>query len=414
MNNGLIKIITGIRRCGKSYLLFKLFYDYLVSHGVDKSSIITIALDNPDYEEYRDSKTLMQYIKSKITDEGNYYVFIDEIQYAIRAEELKNPDVPLKIYDALNGLLHINNVDVYVTGSNSKLLSKDVMTQFRGRGDEVRVLPLSFSEYITAYDGDKYEAWEDYYTYGGLPFILQRKTAKQKSDYLVNLFNETYIKDILERYKVKNESEFEELLNILSSSIGSLTNPTKLANTFNSVKNVDISANTIAKYLTYLEDSFLITKAVRYDLKGKKYINTPIKYYFSDIGLRNARLNFRQQEENHIMENIIFNELLYRGYNIDVGIVEMREKQESGQYVRKQLEVDFIANQGSKRYYIQSAFSLPTGEKIAQENRPLMNIGDSFKKIIVVKDKIKLKRDEFGIVTMDIFDFLLNPNSLDL
>lgn len=414
-HNGLIKVITGIRRSGKSYLLFNLYNDYLLSSGVKESQIIKLALDDDINARYRNPNELSTYIRSKILDDKNmYYIFIDEIQFVQR---IKNPYAEndfITFYDVLNGLLKIKNVDIYVTGSNSKMLSKDVLTEFRGRGDEIRVLPLSFSEFMSVYNGDKYDAWTEYYTYGGLPAIINIKDEKQKANYLINLFRETYIKDILERNNIKNNEELEDLLNILSSSIGSLTNPNKLSNTFKSMKNIDIHTNTIKSYLEIFEDSFIISKTLRYDVKGKKYINTPAKYYFTDLGLRNARLNFRQQEENHIMENVIYNELIYRGYNVDVGIVEINEKQGDGKYAKKQLEVDFIANQGSKRYYIQSAFSLSTDEKIKQEQKPLINIVDSFKKIVVVKDRIKLKRDDNGIVTMDIFDFLLNPNSLDL
>ena len=344
----------------------------------------------------------MDYIENQIKDNDIYYILLDEVQMLEEFEEV------------LNSLLHIKNTDIYVTGSNSKFLSKDIITEFRGRGDEIHIFPLSFSEFMSVYKGDKYDGWNEYLTYGGLPMILSMKTDKDKSNYLNHLFKETYIKDIVERNKIKGEAELEELINILSSSIGSLTNPTKLYNTFKSIKNVDISQQTIINYLSYLEDSFLINKAMRYDVKGKKYIATPQKYYFEDVGLRNARLNFRQQEHNHIMENIIYNELRYRGYNVDVGVVDVRVKDKDGNYSKTKLEIDFVANQGSKKYYIQSAFRLSDEEKTYQEQRPLISVRDSFKKIIIVGEKIKLNRDEQGIVVIDIFDFLLNPNSVDL
>lgn len=415
-HNGMIKVITGIRRSGKSYLLFTLFYDHLIAEGVKKENIIKLELDQTENIKYRNPFELDKYIRGLIKDNGEmHYVFLDEIQFV---EKVKNPYVEngaeITFYDVLNGLMRIRNADIYVTGSNSRMLSTEVLTEFRGRGDEVRVYPLAFSEYMQAYDGDKYDGWLDYYTYGGLPAILERKTDTQKSDYLENLFKETYIKDIVERNKVKNSDDLEDLLDVLSSSIGSLTNPNRISNTFKTEKNVDLSKNTIEKYIGYFEDAFLITESKRFDIKGRKYINTPKKYYFTDVGLRNARLNFRQQEENHIMENIIYNELIYRGFKVDVGIVEIREKQEDGSYKQKQLEVDFIANKGSRRYYIQSAFEMRSPEKEYQELRPYSAIEDSFKKIVVTKDHIKLKRDENGIVTMSIYDFLLKNDSLDI
>lgn len=400
--NGLIKVVTGIRRCGKSYLLFNIFYDYLIKSGVKKNHIIKMQLDDLKNKKYRKAEVLMDYIENQIKDNDIYYILLDEVQMLEEFEEV------------LNSLLHIKNTDIYVTGSNSKFLSKDIITEFRGRGDEIHIFPLSFSEFMSVYKGDKYDGWNEYLTYGGLPMILSMKTDKDKSNYLNHLFKETYIKDIVERNNIKGEAELEELINILSSSIGSLTNPTKLYNTFKSIKNVDISQQTIINYLSYLEDSFLINKAMRYDVKGKKYIATPQKYYFEDVGLRNARLNFRQQEHNHIMENIIYNELRYRGYNVDVGVVDVRVKDKDGNYSKTKLEIDFVANQGSKKYYIQSAFRLSDEEKTYQEQRPLISVRDSFKKIIIVGEKIKLNRDEQGIVVIDIFDFLLNPNSLDL
>lgn len=403
MDNGLIKVITGIRRCGKSYLLFKLFYKYLKENlHIDEEHIIKLALDDRQNKEYLNPDALYVYVKGRIKDNEKYYILLDEVQLVEDFESV------------LNGFLHIENADTYVTGSNAKFLSKDIITEFRGRGDEIRVAPLSFAEFLSVYgSGDKYDAWNEYFTYGGLPAILERKTVKQKTEYLINLFKEVYLTDIKERNKVKNDGELEELLNVLSSSIGSLTNPSKLNKTFKTMKNVELSEPTIKNYLEYLEDAFVVHKALRYDIKGKKYINTPSKYYFTDVGLRNARLNFRQQEENHIMENIIYNELRIRGYSVDVGIVEINERIEDGRYVKKSLEVDFIAMQGSKKYYIQSAFRISDGDKEKQEKRSLENINDFFKKIVVMKDRTMLSRDENGIVTMDIFEFLLNPNSLD-
>ena len=399
--NGLIKVVTGIRRCGKSYLLFRLYYQYLLDSGVDASRIIRIPLDDEDYEDLRDSKQLNSYVKKHITDESMWYVFLDEVQMCKGFESV------------LNGLNRKENLDIYVTGSNSKFLSSDVLTEFRGRGDEVRVYPLSFSEYVSAYSGDKYDAWLDYYTYGGLPLILSRQTEELKAKYLTDLCSELYLKDIEERNKLRGDNVMADLVNVLASAVGSLTNPTKLANTFSS-NGIGVSDKTIGLYINYLEDAFFISKAQRYDIKGKKYIASPFKYYFTDVGLRNARLNFRQQEENHIMENIIYNELLVRGFQVDVGIIEHSERDGKGKLVRKRLEVDFVCNRGSQRYYIQSAFAIPDREKMVQEKKSLVHIGDSFKKIIVVKDRIKLWRNEEGIVVMGIMDFLLNPNSLEL
>lgn len=395
--NGLIKVITGIRRCGKSYMLNNLFYNYLIENGVKDDHIIKLALDREENVEYHDSKKLNKYILSQIKDDDIYYVLIDEIQLADGFEFV------------LNGLLYEKNIDVYVTGSNSRFLSSDIITEFRGRGDEVRIYPLSFAEFVNAYDGDRYEAWNEYITYGGMPLILRQHTDEQKSRYLMSLYDLTYKKDIVDRNSIDKPDILDTLINILASSVGSLTNPQKIYNTFISNGITDISKNTIISYMDYLLDSFLIEKAQRYDVKGKKYIQTPQKYYFADIGLRNAKLNFRQQEENHIMENIIYNELLIRGYNVDVGVVEVREDN-----ARKQLEVDFVCNQGSKRYYIQSALNLDTEEKTLQETKSLNNIGDNFKKIIVVKDNIKLWRNDAGILIIGIQEFLLNKNSLDL
>lgn len=399
--NGLIKVVTGIRRCGKSYLLFKLYYQYLLDSGVDASKIITVPLDDDDYEELRDSKKLSMYIKQCVTGDSTWYVFLDEVQLCKGFEAV------------LNGLNRRENLDIYVTGSNSKFLSSDVLTEFRGRGDEVRVYPLSFSEYMSAYPGDKYDAWIDYYTYGGLPLILSRKTDELKAKYLIDLCKELYLKDIEDRYNLRADNVMAALVNILASAVGFLTNPTKLANTFRS-NGIKVSDKTVGAYIVYLMDAFFISKAERYDIKGKKYIASPFKYYFTDVGLRNGQLNFRQQEENHIMENIIYNELLIRGFNVDVGVVEHSERDDNGKAIRKRLEVDFVCNRGNQRYYIQSAFAIPDSDKMKQEKNSLVRIGDSFKKIIVVKDRIKLWRNEEGIVVMGIMDFLLNPNSLDL
>ena len=399
--NGLIKIVTGIRRCGKSYLLFKLFHDYLISKGIKEDHIVRVALDDLMNEELREPHALLRHIRERIQAEGMYYVLLDEIQL-----------VP-NFYEVLNSLLHVQNADVYVTGSNSKFLSKDVVTEFRGRGDEIHLYPLSFSEFMQGYQGDKWNAWREYYTFGGLPLILSLETEQKKSEYLKNLYESVYLVDILERNKVRNKAEFDELARIIASSIGSPCNPTKLSNTFRSVKNVTVSSASIARYLSYMEYAFLIEKSIRYNIKGKKYINTLSKYYFSDLGIRNALLGFRQQEESHIMENIVYNELRTRGYHVDVGMVEERTTDKNNKTIRKQYEVDFVANQGNKRYYIQSAFAMPDEAKVRQETASLTRIDDSFKKIIVVKDDIMPKRDENGIVTIGIMDFLLRPDSLD-
>lgn len=399
--NGLIKIVTGIRRCGKSYLLFKLFHDNLVSKGVKEDHIIKVALDDLMNEELREPHALLNYIRGRIQDKDLYYVLLDEVQLV--------PD----FYEVLNSLLHVRNTDVYVTGSNSRFLSKDVVTEFRGRGDEIHLHPLSFSEFMQGYQGDKWSGWREYYTFGGLPLVLSLETEQKKSEYLKNLYESVYLVDILERNKVRNKAEFDELIRIIASSIGSPCNPTKLSNTFKSVKNITVSSASIARYLSYMEYAFLIEKSIRYNIKGKKYINTLSKYYFSDLGIRNALLGFRQQEESHIMENIIYNELRTRGYHVDVGMVEERTTDRNNKTIRKQYEVDFVANQGSKRYYIQSAFALLDEAKVRQETASLTRIDDSFKKIIVVKDDIMPKRDENGIVTIGIMDFLLRPDSLD-
>ena len=412
MNNGMIKVVTGIRRCGKTYLLFHLFYDYLVQSGVPEDNIITVPLDDDDYAEYTDPGRLYDYIKSKLTDsKQKYYVFIDEAQYAITREEMKNPDIPIRLYGVLNGLLRKENVDVYVTGSNSKFLSTDIMTEFRGRGDEVHIAPLSFSEFVPAFDGDKMEAWRDYTYYGGMPRILMEKDDQAKTAYLDRLNKEIYVKDITERYNIRNGEGMEELMKVLASAIGSLTNAQKVSDTFSGNGIKGITMPTIANYLVYLQESFIVQKAERYDIKGRKYISTPSKYYYSDMGLRNAFLNFRQYEETHIMENVIYNELIYRGYNVDVGVVEVRSDDGNK---KKQLEVDFVANQGNKRYYIQSAFALPDQEKMDQEQASLIKISDSFKKIIVVNSNTPVWRNDQGILVMNLYDFLLNEDSLDM
>ena len=402
MNNGMIKVVTGIRRSGKSYLLFKLFYEYLLSQGVLESHIIKIELDQRKNRIYRDPDVILDYIETLIEDDKQYYILLDEVQMLNDFEEV------------LNSLLHISNVDIYVTGSNSKFLSKDVITEFRGRGDEIHVFPLTFKEFMQVYDGDMYRGFADYIVYGGLPLISTMKTETQKVNYLTNLFNETYLKDIIERNHIEKTQELENLINVLASAIGSLTNPPKIQATFKSSIGSAISINTIRHYIEYLEDAFIISEAHRSNIKGRKYIGTPLKYYFEDIGLRNARLGFRQVEETHLMENIIYNELRYRGYSVDVGVVEKREMSENGKQIRKALEIDFVANLGSQRYYIQSALSMPTPEKQIQEKTSLINVADSFKKIIIVKDIVNVKRDENGIVTMSIYDFLLKENSLDL
>ena len=411
MDNGMIKVITGIRRCGKTYLLFHLFYDYLIQSGVHEDNIITVPLDDYDYSEYTDPLKLYEYIKSRMTDKKNkYYILIDEAQYAITKEEMKNPDVPIRLYGVLNGLLRKENADVYVTGSNSKFLSTDILTEFRGRGDEIHIAPLSFSEFFHAKKWDKSDAWREYTYYGGMPRILSEKDDPAKSSYLERLNKEIYIRDIMERYDIRNGEGMEELMKVLASAIGALTNAQKVADTFNSSGIKGITMPTIANYLVYLQESFIIQKAERYDIKGRKYISTPAKYYYSDIGLRNAILNFRQYEETHIMENVIYNELVYRGYNVDVGVVEARTA-DGG---RKQLEVDFVANQGNKRYYIQSAFALPDQEKIDQEQASLLRIADSFKKILVVNSNTPTWINDHGILIINLYDFLLNEGSLDL
>ena len=401
-HNGLIKVITGMRRCGKSYLLFTLFKDYLLSEGIEKSHIIEIAFDAYENKQYRDPDVLYPYLKEKIKDDGMYYVLLDEVQLLGEFEAI------------LNSLTRMKNVDVYVTGSNARFLSKDVITEFRGRGDEVHMYPLSFAEFMSVYPGTKQDGWNEYMLYGGLPLVLSFTTPDQKIAFLKSLFEKTYISDIVGRHNIRNKAELEELLNILSSAIGSLTNPEKLAATFRSVKNKKISSNTIKKYIDYLCDSFLIDSAVRYDVKGKKYIDTPVKYYFTDMGLRNACLNFRQLEETHSMENIIFNELKIRGFNVDVGVIMQYDTNEKGNSIRKQLEIDFVCNKGSKRYYIQSAYAIPDQAKMEQEQRSLMLTGDFFKRIIITKDTPAPYYNENGVLIMSVYDFLLNENSLDI
>lgn len=399
--NGLIKIVTGIRRCGKSFLLFKLFKQHLLKAGVDAEHIIQIALDDIESADLREPLTLYKCIKAKMKDDDLYYILLDEVQLVPRFE------------DVLNSLLRIDNADVYVTGSNSKFLSSDIITEFRGRGDEIHLYPLSLSEYCEGTGLSPAEAWKDYYTYGGLPHILTLETEKKKFDYLDNLFESVYLIDILERQRIKNKAEFEELVKIIASGIGAPTNPAKLANTFKSVKNVNIDPTTIDRYLGYMQDAFLIEKSERYDVKGKKYIGSLAKYYYSDLGLRNVILGLRQQEETHIMENILYNELRRRGCKVDVGMVEQRFVDDDGKWKRKQLEVDFVVNQGNQRYYIQSALALPNEDKRKQEMGALLRINDSFKKMIIVKDDIKPWRDENGILTMGLSDFLMNADSLE-
>ncbi len=402
MHNGMIKIVTGIRRSGKSYLLFHIFKNYLLDLEISESHIITIELDQRKNRKYRDPDAILDYIESLITDHEQYYIMLDEVQMLAEFEEV------------LNTLLHIPNADIYVTGSNSKFLSKDVITEFRGRGDEIHIYPLTFKEFMQVYDGDMYHGWAEYIVYGGLPLTVTMKTEEQKIHYLTRLFDETYIKDIIDRHHIDKAQELEDLIHILASAIGSLTNAPKIEATFKSVIKSDISLNTIRQYMEYLEDAFIISKANRYNVKGRKYIGTPLKYYFEDLGLRNVRLGFRQIEETHLMENVVYNELRSRGYSVDVGVVEKRGINAEGKSERIQLEIDFIANLGSKRYYIQSAFGMPTEERKRQEKASLVNVKDSFKKIIIVKDVVNVTRDEDGITIMSIYDFLLKENSLEL
>ena len=400
-DNGMIKIITGIRRCGKSFLLFVLFKNYLLENGVDNEHIIAIALDGIENEELRDPKKCYQYIKDAMKDEQRYYLILDEVQFMPRFEEV------------LNSLLRISNIDVYVTGSNSRFLSSDIVTEFRGRGEEIRIYPLSFAEFYSAYDGDYDEAWEEYMTYGGLPQVAQFSVERQKAEYLKNIFTNVYIRDVVERNNIKNVDEIGTLVDILASAIGAPTNPTKISNTFKSERGINYSNKTISNHIDYLTEAFLISKAERYDIKGRKYVGANLKYYFSDVGLRNARLNFRQQEPTHIMENIVYNELLIRGYNVDVGIVDVYAKNDYGKTTRKQFEVDFVVNQGSQRYYIQVAYDMVSEEKQTQEFNSFRNIPDSFKKIVIVNGTKKPYRNDEGFVIMGMKYFLLNADSLE-
>ena len=400
-DNGMIKIITGIRRCGKSFLLFVLFKKYLLESGVDNDHIIEIALDGIENEELRDPQKCYQYIKDTMQDDQKYYLILDEVQFMPRFEE------------ELNSLLRIRNIDVYVTGSNSRFLSSDIVTEFRGRGDEIRIYPLSFAEFYAAFDGDYDDAWEEYMTYGGLPQVAQFSVERQKSEYLKNIFTNVYIKDVIERNRIQNVDEIGTLVDVLASAIGSPTNPTKISNTFKSERGSNYSNKTISNHIDYLEEAFLISKADRYDIKGRKYVGANLKYYFTDIGLRNARLNFRQQEPTHIMENIVYNELLIRGYNVDVGIVDVFAKNGEGKRIHKQLEVDFVVNQGSQRYYIQVAYDMTSEEKQTQELNSFRNIPDSFKKIVIVNGTKKPWRNDEGFVIMGMKYFLLNADSLE-
>lgn len=400
-NNGMIKIITGIRRCGKSYLLFVLFKKYLLENGIDKKHIIEIALDGIENEELRDPRLCYQFVKNKLEDEKKYYLLLDEVQFMPRFEEM------------LNSLLRIENIDVYVTGSNSRFLSSDIVTEFRGRGDEVRIYPLSFAEFFSCYDGEYDDAWEEYMVYGGLPQTVQFPLERQKAEYLKNILGNVYLRDVIERNHIQNVDEIDALVDVLASSIGALTNPTKIANTFKSERGSDYSNKTISNHIDRLAEAFLISKVNRYDIKGRKYIGANLKYYFTDIGIRNARLNFRQQEPAHIVENIVYNELILRGYNVDVGIVDIYEKKQECGKIHKKLEVDFVVNQGSQRYYIQVAYDMTTKEKQAQEFKSFRNIADSFKKIVIVNGTAKPWRNEEGFVIMGMKYFLLSTDSLD-
>jgi len=401
-NNGMIKIITGMRRCGKSYLLFEIFTSYLESNGIAPDHIIKVDLEDYRNRAMRNPDNLYAYVESRITDGDMYYILLDEVQMLDQFE------------DVLNGFLRIRNADIYVTGSNAKFLSKDIITEFRGRGFEVKMYPLSFSEYMSAYPGTVQAGFNEYMLYGGLPQILSYQTEEQKVRFLKALFDETYLKDIKDRYEIRKDDDLEELINIMASGIGALTNPNKLANTFQSEKKSPISNDTVKNYIDYLCDSFLIEKSTRYDIKGKRYINSPYKYYFMDLGLRNARINFRQSEKSHLMENMVYNELRIRGFNVDVGVVPVVRRGEDGKQHRSSLEVDFVCNLGSRQYYIQSAYRMESDEKIRQERASLLRVDDSFKKIIVIGEESPITRDEAGITTISIYDFLLKENSLEL
>ena len=415
-DNGRIKIITGLRRSGKSVLLFRLYREWLLGEGVKEDQIIALALDILENAKYRNPLELDKYVRDHMVDpKKRYYIFIDEIQFVseIRNPYVDNEDAKITFIDVILGFMHMDNADVYVTGSNSKMLSSDILTQFRDRGDEIRVYPLSFAEFYNEYEGDKRGAWQDYYTYGGMPLATSLESHEEKSKYLKELFDRTYIKDVLERHEIKNDTEvLDILLDVLASGIGSLTNPSKLANTFKSERQIGIGSETIEKYIGYFEESFLIEKVVRYDVKGRKYIGTPAKYYYTDLGLRNARLGFRQLEETHIMENVLYNDLIRRGMNVDVGVVEYNTKDANGKKIRKQLEVDFVVNQGGKRFYVQSALSIADPEKKEQEIESLKRIPDSFSKIVVVRDYLKPWQDENGITYVGIEQFLLNEDLL--
>lgn len=415
IDNGAIKVITGVRRAGKSFLLFELFYEKLIKRGVSPDHIITVSLDDVENAEYRDPHRLYDHLRERIKGEGKYFIFLDEVQLAISREELKNKDSDVRLYGVLNALLKKRNVDVYVTGSNSKLLSTDVLTEFRGRGDEIRVLPLSFAEFTSGYNGSVESAWTDYLTYGGMPRVLALADEEQKVNYLDSLVREIYLKDIDERYEIRKLNGMEEMMKITASAVGSLTNPQKIADTFKSSGRGAITSQTIKEYLGYLCDACLIKKAERYDVKGRKYISTPSKYYYCDTGLRNAVLEFRQFEETHLMENVIYNELLRRGFSVDVGVVNVHAgAKENGGSVKKQLEIDFVANLGSRRYYVQSAYAVPDAEKLKQEEESLVRVPDSFKKIIVTGTNTRVWHSEDGVTVMNIFDFLLNENSLEM
>ena len=412
--NGLVKVVCGLRRSGKSFLLFTLFVDYLKSQGVDDSHIITLALDEDVNEQYRDPDVLSAYIRSKITNKKEmFYVMLDEIQFAITKEELRNHDKPIKLYGVLNGLLHMGNVDVYVTGSNSKMLAKDVMTEFRGRGDSIEMHPLSFSEFYSHVGGDRSVAFDDYARYGGMPLVLSQKDDMAKAEYLSGLFEELFFKDIMERYEIRLPNVVSELTDALCSSVGSLTNVSKIVKTLASTRKLSVDEGTIAAYLEYLTESYLFKESRRYDVRGKKYFEYPLKYYCADLGLRNARLNFRQQEESHILENIIYNELVARGFKVDVGVVPIYDKNEKGVSVEKRTEIDFVINKGMKRYYIQSTLYMDDSEKANQELRPLLGVKDMFRKVVITKTTAKPWIDDMGVLRLGIYDFLLDEKSLD-